>query len=78
MSVFVIPGQVPEVHCDIAEPLVDQRHIGQGCRTHRDILFLLLYLCTVEVCVELRITLLFGEMFKAKILHDLIQWDGIE
>ena len=75
---LVIPGQIPEVHRDIAQLFVDQRHIGQRCRTHGDVLFFLLDLFAIKVSMEFRFTLLLSEMLKAQVLHHLVQRDGIK
>ena len=78
MAVFVVPRQVPEVHGDVSKLFIDQRHVGKSRRTHRNVLFLLFHFCTIEVCMEFRISLLFGGMLIAQAFHYFIQGNGVK
>lgn len=75
MPVLIVSGQIPETDGDVSQLLVNQRHICQRCRTHGDVLLLVLHLPAIEVGVELRIALLLGEMLEAQALHHLITED---
>lgn len=78
MSVFIIPCQISEVHCNISELFVNQRHIRQSCGAHRNVFFFLLFFHTVEIRMELCIAFLLGVVPKFESLHYLIERNRIK
>ena len=78
MALFIVPSDVPKLYRHLAEFLVNQRHIGESGRTHRDLSVILLLLGTVEISVKFAVTELFGVVLKTKLFHHLIQRDRVE